>query len=108
MPTRLCSSSGCPEPVVTRGRCRLHARANNRATHSNTTNRRVYNSKRWQLLRKRVLFEQPICAGCDDALAVDVDHITSLDHGGAPYDRANVQGLCPTCHGRKTRQEQAT
>jgi 5-methylcytosine-specific restriction endonuclease McrA len=44
---------------------------------------------------------------CDDALSVDVDHVRAIDKGGAPYARANVQGLCKHCHGIKTRQEQA-
>lgn len=106
MPTRLCAEARCPEPATYRGRCPGHARTNNRNTHSNTAHRAIYNSKRWQLLRRRVLFEQPICAGCDNALAVDVDHKVAIEDGGAPWAHNNLQGLCKQCHGRKTRQEQ--
>lgn len=105
MPTRLCAEPGCPHPATYRGRCPSHARTTNRHTHRNRT---IYNSKRWQLLRKRVLFEQPICNACDTALATDVDHITAIEAGGDPWARANLQGLCQPCHSAKTRQEQAT
>jgi 5-methylcytosine-specific restriction endonuclease McrA len=104
MPTRLCLEPRCPNPATYRGRCPQHARTHDKAT--NRAGRHVYSTKRWQLLRRTVLFEQPICAGCDNALAVDVDHVTPLAKGGAPYDRTNVQGLCPPCHSAKTRREQ--
>lgn len=100
MPIRLCAAAKCPEPATYRGRCAEHQRQVNRSTHRN---RPVYNSKRWQVLRRRVLFEQPLCP-CG-GLAVDVDHIVALEDGGAPYERANCQGLCRSCHSKKTRKE---
>lgn len=103
MPTRLCSTPRCPHPATYRGRCPDHARTNNQATHRN---RRIYNSKRWAILRRAILNEQPICAGCDNALATDADHITPIHQGGDPWAPANLQALCATCHGRKTKQEQ--
>jgi 5-methylcytosine-specific restriction protein A len=106
MPDRVCSEPRCPDPATYRGRCPEHARTNNQATHSNTEHRAIYNSKRWAILRRRVISEQPICAGCDNALSVDVDHITPLAEGGQPYARDNVQGLCRPCHSSKTRREQ--
>jgi 5-methylcytosine-specific restriction endonuclease McrA len=103
MPTKLCSSPGCPNPATYRGHCPDHARQVNRATHPN---KHIYGSKRWLMLRRRVLFEQPICAcGCG-RLAEDVDHITPIERGGAPFERANVQALTHSCHSRKTREEQ--
>jgi 5-methylcytosine-specific restriction endonuclease McrA len=102
VPTRLCLESHCPNPATYRGRCPAHARTVNRATHHN---RRIYNSKRWAILRRRVLFEQPLCP-CGD-IATDADHITAIEAGGDPFSRANVQALCASCHSRKTRQEQA-
>ncbi|MEC9346080.1 MAG: AAA family ATPase [Pseudomonadota bacterium] len=67
---------------------------------------KLYHSGRWQRLRRQVLTEQPICAadGCD-RLATDVDHIRPLEDDGAPYDRANLQGLCRACHSAKTARE---
>ena len=48
------------------------------------------------------------CRGCGriqpDAHA---DHIVPVSEGGARYDVANGQTLCASCHGRKTRGEQA-
>ena len=103
MPTRLCAHPRCPNPATYRGRCPTHTRTNNQRTHRN---RHIYNSKRWKHLRRRVLFEQPICAHCNNALATDADHIQPIHHGGNPYARTNIQGLCHPCHSRKTRQEQ--
>lgn len=103
MPTRLCLTPQCPSPATYRGRCDKHSKERNRETHRN---RQVYNSKRWKILRRAVLFDQPICQHCNNALARDVDHITPIEHGGDPYDRSNLQALCPSCHGRKTRAEQ--
>jgi 5-methylcytosine-specific restriction protein A len=101
VPTRLCLEPRCPNPATYRGRCPTHATTTNRDTHHNRT---VYNSKRWQLLRRSVLFNHPLCE-CG-AIATDVDHIVPIDKGGAAYHRANLQPLCARCHGRKTRQEQ--
>jgi 5-methylcytosine-specific restriction endonuclease McrA len=104
VPTRLCLEPRCPQPATYRGYCAEHARTTNRATHRN---RRVYNSKRWQLLRRAVLFDQPLCASKDcDVIATDVDHIVPIEQGGAIWDRQNLQPLCAQCHGRKTRAEQ--
>jgi len=35
------------------------------------------------------------------------DHLLPVSHGGARYDVNNGQTLCRSCHGRKTRREQA-
>lgn len=106
MPTRLCSTPRCPDPATYRGRCQRHAKQRNKDTHRN---RSVYNSKRWQILRRRVLFDQPLCPGLDGQgcgeIAEQVDHIVAIEHGGKPFDRANLQGLCASCHGKKTKRE---
>jgi len=106
MPTRLCchTTPPCPNPAVYRGRCTTHSRAREKQTHKNKA---FYNTKRWRMLRRQVLFDQPICAHCDDALATDVDHIKPIEQGGSTWDRANLQPLCTSCHSTKTRQEQA-
>lgn len=101
MPTRLCLEARCAAPATYRGYCPEHARTINKVTHRN---RHIYGSKRWDIFRRRVLFEQPLCP-CG-AIAVDVDHIQSLKAGGKPFSRANCQGLCKSCHSRKTRAEQ--
>jgi 5-methylcytosine-specific restriction enzyme A len=57
------------------------------------------------MLRKLVIFEEPICQDCDNALSTDVDHIVAIEAGGNPWARANLQALCHPCHSTKTNQE---
>ena len=102
MPTRLCLAPQCPAPQTYRGRCQRHAKERNTETHQN---RKVYNSKRWAMTRKVALHTQPLCP-CGE-IATDVDHIIPIEQGGDTWARANLQGLCAQCHGRKTRGEQA-
>jgi 5-methylcytosine-specific restriction protein A len=49
----------------------------------------------WRALRRRVLREEPVCQvpGCGWP-STEVDHIIPLAAGGAPLDRANLQGMC--------------
>lgn len=64
------------------------------------------NSAAWRRLRERVLARDPICQECykRDYItpATDADHIN-----GDPSDNrmTNLQGLCHSCHSRKTRRE---
>ncbi len=102
MPVRLCSEPRCPNVQTYRGRCPDHARRRNQDTHRN---RHIYNSKRWRILRRRVLYDQPICQHCDQELATDVDHIRPIGRRGDPWAIANLQALCRRCHGRKTKAE---
>jgi 5-methylcytosine-specific restriction protein A len=108
MPTRLCAEPRCGSPATYRGRCPLHARTNdqqiNRAGHA------IYRTRRWQLLRRHVLYEQPLCPGVLErtcgAIATDVHHIQDIDDGGEPWARSNLLGLCKHCHSRITRLSQ--
>ena len=64
------------------------------------------NSTAWRKLRERVLARDPICQDCYKrghiTTATDVDHVS-----GDPSDNSmkNLQGLCHSCHSRKTRRE---
>jgi len=102
MPTRLCLTPRCPDPAIYRGRCTRHARQREHQTH-NTRGKKIYNTKRWQVLRRSVLFNHPLCE-CG-AIATDVDHINPIEHGGDPWARSNLQSLCHRCHSMKTRSE---
>ena len=104
MPVRLCLEPKCPQPAVYRGRCAEHSRTQETRTHD-PARKRLYNSKRWQATRKRVLFEQPLCANGCDAISTDVDHIKAIEDGGDPWARSNLQALCAPCHSRKTSRE---
>jgi 5-methylcytosine-specific restriction enzyme A len=102
MPVRLCIEPRCRNVQTYRGRCPEHARQRNRDTHRN---RHIYNSKRWRILRRKVLYAHPICQHCDQELATDVDHIQPIEQGGDPWAIANCQGLCRSCHSKKTKAE---
>jgi 5-methylcytosine-specific restriction protein A len=67
---------------------------------------RLYSLKRWQHVRLNQLEREPMCRGCRasgvDYPASEVDHITPVEAGGAPFDAANLQSLCKTHHSWKT------
>ena len=44
---------------------------------------------------------------CGDRREAHADHIVPVSRGGERYSVANGQCLCVSCHGRKTRGEQA-
>jgi 5-methylcytosine-specific restriction endonuclease McrA len=107
---RLCLEPRCPNPPTARGRGNLHRkereRERSRARRERVKDkqgRSVYRTKMWLQRRKQVLSEQPICALCDNRLAVEIDHIVPLTEGGAPYDRENLRGLCRPCHWQRHR-----
>jgi 5-methylcytosine-specific restriction protein A len=105
MPTRLCSHERCPHPVHYRGRCREHARTNERRTH-NPEHKRIYNTAKWRHTREAVLSTTPLCH-CG-AIATDVHHLVDLADGGDPWSRSNLEALCHECHAQITRRGQAT
>lgn len=62
------------------------------------------------LMRQRVLREEPLCRTCTEAGYVErttvADHIIPKAEGGTD-GRGNYQGLCDPCHVRKTAKESA-
>ena len=62
-------------------------------------------ARRWARTR-RAVFERDDwrCVQCGRAGRLECDHI-DRDWRGDPYDPANLQTLCRTCHIEKTRQE---
>lgn len=62
-----------------------------------------YKTRRWQRLRLVILQRAPVCAACERAAATVVDHITPVRWDPARfYDATNLQGLCRSCHDRKS------
>lgn len=103
-PPRFCATPGCPTLTLT-PRCPIHTRQI-AATWRNADHAKVYRSRRWQILRRRVIADHPVCQQSDcTALATDVDHIVALADGGAAFARSNVQALCKPHHSAKTRSE---
>jgi 5-methylcytosine-specific restriction endonuclease McrA len=93
----LCSSPGCQDYPVSRGRCAAHG----------DDWRWVYKTRRWRSVRHECLVGNPTCQireACD-AMATEVDHIVPLSEGGEPFDLENLQSACKSCHAVKTRRE---
>ena len=101
----------CAEPLCValvgagRSRCPLHA-----SDHRGSRTARGYDED-WQRLRFWFM-QQPenqLCRACAlrdrITLAIDVDHIIPFRGRADPkrLDPKNLQPLCKTCHGRKTR-----
>lgn len=114
---RPCRRPGC-SALVEAGYCTEH-QVQPAATADRARKQRLYDQARgssaergydarWQRLRKMVLAEEPLCRECLSSgrieAASDVDHIVAKRRGGTD-DRENLQGLCGTCHKRKTLAE---
>ena len=62
--------------------------------------------RKWQAVRLRVLDAAGWRCSVCGKYSNEVDHLTPLDRGGAPYDETNLQALCGGiggCHAAKTR-----
>jgi 5-methylcytosine-specific restriction endonuclease McrA len=81
----------------------------NRLKHTHSKDPIHYLTADWRAKRERILVRDSFtCAVCHRVIggkAAHVDHILPLDDGGTDDD-ANLQTLCSSCHGRKTRAEQ--
>ena len=67
-----------------------------------------YNSQTWKKLRAEVKKAKPYCEQCNATAKqkrLVVDHIKEISDGGAPFDKANLQVLCYSCHASKTQKE---
>lgn len=102
---RPCSYPGCLN-LVRAGRCAEHRQPD---PYHDPAIQALYNSARWQAIRRAQLAMSPWCEECLRAniwtIATDVDHITP--HRGDPlkFFAGPFQNLCHACHSRKTAQE---
>ena len=68
-----------------------------------------YQSALWVAIRLEVLSLQPLCRDCEAqgmiTVATVADHIKPVTSGGEFYDMNNLQGLCTSCHARKSSLE---
>jgi 5-methylcytosine-specific restriction endonuclease McrA len=61
-----------------------------------------YRSAEWKALRAACLRRDPVCRtpGCGRA-STHADHVVPRARGG-PDDLVNLQGLCASCHNRRS------
>jgi len=73
------------------------------------SNATFYNSRQWRKLRLMILQRDPICKDCEKknifVSSIVVDHILTINKGGAKYSADNLQGLCTSCHNRKSARD---
>ena len=71
------------------------------------TGRKVYGSRRWQLLRLIILKRDGWrCAVCHKLGGrLEIDHENPVSKGGGQFDPLNLQTLCRDCHMRKSSRE---
>jgi len=71
---------------------------------------KLYNSARWKAVREKQMKIQPLCEVClnkeINTVATQVDHIKAITWGGSELDLENLQSLCYSCHGKKSKREQ--
>lgn len=114
MPKRPCAFPGCRR-LVESGRCAEHAAVQRRLSEARRMDdpetrriRGMYKSVKWQALRAAYLTANPWCKHCLPRLvpATDVDHVTPHRGDWSLFlSRRNLQGLCHSCHSRKTARE---
>lgn len=80
-----------------------------RKTHTKqrgTPSARGYNY-RWQQYRKTFLEANPLCQHCQRQAATQVDHKKAISEPDDPlfWEPENHQGLCASCHSKKTIRE---
>ena len=105
-----CSANGCPELIRSGSYCTKHQTEVNRKYDQGrgTAAQRGYGAN-WQRLRKMVLSRDPTCKDPFSShhyyghviASTEVDHIAPLREGGT-NEMDNLQGLCKSCHSRKT------
>lgn len=118
---KVCVAAGCDELAIEGlAHCpdhearRLDALAQRRAKAQTSSEARagraLYKLTAWGRASKAYLRRNPLCADCLDLgvveAATEVDHI--VPHRGDRkvfFDRSNWQGLCKSCHSRKTARE---
>lgn len=120
MPTRAkqqCNQAGCRELTDARY-CAAHQRDNTHRAdrqafdqqRQNDPHRKLRAGSQWRRTREFVLARDPICCDCHREASVEVDHIIMARLWCATltndyYDTNNLQGLCHSCHSRKTARE---
>jgi 5-methylcytosine-specific restriction protein A len=111
-PKRSCNFPGCTE-LVDKGYCDKHKKDNRKVYDKEydrtrgTSTQRGYGANH-RKLRKIVLDEEPLCRHCKAKGIIkpskEMDHIDGDQFNLA---RDNLQGLCKSCHSKKTVRKQS-
>lgn len=118
MPTaalKPCRHPGCPNPTAN-VYCEQHQGAQKIQREyfdkqRGSAARRGY-GRLWQAIRLRILARDPICSNPFNlenhiVISTEVDHKVPRSSGGDDSDD-NLQGVCTSCHSRKTATEDST
>ncbi|MGD9890306.1 MAG: HNH endonuclease [Dehalococcoidia bacterium] len=104
--------SGCPALSLT-PRCPTHTKVRRKEqSRADAANRgpedAYYHTARWQKLRGLALRRSPLCVRCLEAgrtvVATVADHVLPRKAGGED-SLDNLEGLCATCHGKKSAED---
>lgn len=78
-------------------------------TGMDRSNAAFYNGRTWRKLRLMILNRDPVCKMCEERGNVSsstvVDHIQPINKGGAKLNPDNLQGLCFSCHSKKSARD---
>jgi 5-methylcytosine-specific restriction protein A len=95
---------------VCTGACKGQASREYDKSRANDPFRALRNTARWRALRLKIKLRDVLCKVCGYRSVQDIDHIIAAAvwaaRGGSYWDEGNLQGLCKSCHSKKTRQEQ--
>lgn len=104
-PKRPCNAVGC-NVLTSTGYCEDHKPVNTHDNYRKSSTKRGYDYK-WRKYRIIFLRRNPVCVTCRTngytVPATEVDHI--VPHRGDKrlfWDPNNHQGLCKSCHSKKT------
>lgn len=90
-------------------RCRASASADANKMYNvfgrNKEADKFYQSKEWKAVRAIAKARQPFCVACGKPTEI-IDHIVPIEYGGAALNLDNLQGLCRSCHNKKTAQDE--
>lgn len=111
MPTaalRICTYPGCIN-LVRSGRCDAHPQKPARQYPRDPVIQKLYNSKRWKVIRKAQLEAEPFCRSHARrgqlVIATDVDHVNPHNGDVVKFFAGPFQSLCHSCHATKTDSE---
>ena len=102
-----CHQPGCPY-LTTGTWCEAHQPSRLEESRRDVARRGTSRARGYdrdhERLRDQVLKEEPFCRVCLMPTVI-ADHIVPIAWGGARLDRANLQGLCFSCHEKKKAKE---